>query len=880
MSPTFVQPAFVLARRAALARRVHPALVLLLLFACVLPQLLFAASDLPGTSSITITGTLPSGVATEAYSGNVKASGGKGPYVYHATSLPRALSISTSTGRISGKCNTAGTYTFTVTALDSARKLGTASFTVVFAEPPVSVSVSPKAITVPSLGTTQFTATVLYTTNTAVTWTASAGTISSSGLFTAPTETSNTSVAVTATSVADSTKSATAAVTVLYAISLTGNIPTGVATFPYSASVTAVGGQPPYVYHASSLPPGLKIDSATGAISGTSNSIGTFAFSASATDSAGKYGSANFSVTLATPPVLVSLAPKSISVPSSSTKQFSATVLYTTNTAVTWTASAGTIDSSGVYTAPIETANTPVTVTATSVADTTKSASSAVTVLATIVISGNIPTGVATLAYSASVSAAGGTAPYTYHATNLPKGLSLDTSTGAITGICATVGTYSFSISVTDSVGKFANATFSVTFTQPPVAISIAPGTVTIPSGGTQQFLATVINTTNTAVTWTVSNGTISSAGSFVAPTVTSKTTMTVTATSVADTTKTATATVTVSTTTVQPISMEVLYPPTTPFQAYYADVQTYLQSNPIVTGAIFSLEWGSADKGPTSNPQYDFSAFDATIAPWIAAGKKVNIVIWAVSDAPTNTATPTYVMSNLGASNITTCNGEQVPNYFQAVFQQPYQAFMAQVVQHYGNNGSIGYLRFGLGRGGETYPGQNFSIDLNCFNTFVNNWGWTDTNWINYLVGMMNYEATLNSPKQLGVGIDSVNSLLMPQTEAATAVSLGMTFGNEGLQLSDVLTYPLCVADWCSLFDQYAGQAPLELQTYLASNPLNLPPVGSLVTLLPFAIKRHTTVFELYTDDWLLAFDPNYPGYSTYGASYAQVLKATAAGR
>ncbi len=52
--------------------------------------------------------------------------------------------------------------------------------------------------------------------------------------------------------------------------------------------------------------------------------------------------------------------------------------------------------------------------------------------------------------------------------------------------------------------------------------------------------------------------------------------------------------------------------------------------------------------------------------------------------------------------------------------------AFMAQVIQHYGPNASVGYIRIGLGRGGETFPAQNFGTDP-CTQTFINNWGWTD---------------------------------------------------------------------------------------------------------------------------------------------------------
>ncbi len=495
-------------------------------------------------------------------------------------------------------------------------------------------------------------------------------------------------------------------------------------------------------------------------------------------------------------------------------------------------------------------------------------------------VSGNLPVGVATEAYSGSVTAGGGTAPYTYKAANLPKGLKIDSKSGAITGTSSSTGQFGFTIYVTDSNGSSGNGSFSITFNQPPVSISVAPGTLTVASGGSQQMLATVSNTTNTNVTWKASSGSISSTGSFTAPKVSSNTSVTITATSQADTTKTAKATITVSSkTTTAPVALELLFPPTSPYQPYYADVQKYLLNNPLVAGVTVWLEWASVDKGPTANPQYDFSAFDAQIAPWIAAGKKVNITVWAVSDTPTNNATPQYVFSNLGSSNVTTCSGEKIPNYFQSAFQLPYEAFMAQVVKHYGSNGSIGYIRMGLGRGGETFPAQNFGNDP-CTSTFTNKWGWTDTTWANYVSAMLNYESTLKSPKQMMVGIDSVDSNTLPDSEAAAAVSLKMAFGNQGMQAKDITNYPHCSSDWCNLFDQYNGDVPLELQTIALSSPQGNAPVGSLVNLLPFAVSHHATILEIYTDDWLLAFDPNYPGYSTYGAAYANTFKNAAQGK
>jgi hypothetical protein len=79
------------------------------------------------------------------------------------------------------------------------------------------------------------------------------------------------------------------------------------------------------------------------------------------------------------------------------------------------------------------------------------------------------------------------------------------------------------------------------------ITVAISPTTATLYSGGTQQFTTTVSGTTNTAVAWSATTGTVTSFGLYTAPSVSAKATAYVTATSVADTTKKAIATITVN---------------------------------------------------------------------------------------------------------------------------------------------------------------------------------------------------------------------------------------------------------------------------------------------------------------------------------------------
>ncbi len=67
------------------------------------------------------------------------------------------------------------------------------------------------------------------------------------------------------------------------------------------------------------------------------------------------------------------------------------------------------------------------------------------------------------------------------------------------------------------------------------IAVSISPASASLLAGASQQFTATVTGSSNTAVSWTATGGTITTTGLFTAPSVSTSTMVTVYATSQAD---------------------------------------------------------------------------------------------------------------------------------------------------------------------------------------------------------------------------------------------------------------------------------------------------------------------------------------------------------
>jgi hypothetical protein len=112
--------------------------------------------------------------------------------------------------------------------------------------------------------------------------------------------------------------------------------------------------------------------------------------------------------------------------------------------------------------------------------------------------------------YSSRVMVAGGTAPYTFSKPTgtLPVGLTLDTTTGIISGTATGSGSYTFAIGVTDTVRGYAEKEFTIELISP-LQITAA----TLPSGQQGIAYSSSITATGgkTAYSFSVASGSLSS---------------------------------------------------------------------------------------------------------------------------------------------------------------------------------------------------------------------------------------------------------------------------------------------------------------------------------------------------------------------------------
>jgi hypothetical protein len=254
-----------------------------------------ANSGVTATSTITIvlpvtytTTSLPNGSNGVAYSQTIVTSGGVAPITYTVGtgSLPAGLKLN-STGTVIGTPSSSGTSTFTINATD----FGTPPLTVaspiftITINPPPPLSITSTSMSNGITGTAYSSAIASSGGVPPLTWSVPPGTLppglelnTSSGLISGTPTTAGvykffptvTDSAIPPQKFTSTTGVTISVITVAPLQSVTPPLPPGDVATGYTASLVATGGVAPYTWSITSgqLPSGLKLNSASGTISG------------------------------------------------------------------------------------------------------------------------------------------------------------------------------------------------------------------------------------------------------------------------------------------------------------------------------------------------------------------------------------------------------------------------------------------------------------------------------------------------------------------------------------------------------------------------------------------------------------------------------------
>lgn len=275
-----------------------------------------------------------------------------------------------------------------------------------------------------------------------------------------------------------------------YTLSITTtSLSSGTQYSPYSATLAVTGstGTVTWSVVSGTLHSGLSLNASTGEISGTPTSAASNSITFRATDSVG-YAEKTLTLTI-TSAVNITISPSSL--PSGTVgSSYSQTMSASGGTApYTWAIIGSgvpglTMSSAGEFAGNPTTGGTySIVVRATDAAAYTKDVTFSVTIAwqtLTITTSAALPSGIINIAYSDLLNATGGDGSYTWSVIGgvFPAGLSLNSSSGLLSGTPNTAGNYSFTVRVTSGDSQTFDRTFTLIVTPPSTDVSFK-GTAT-----------------------------------------------------------------------------------------------------------------------------------------------------------------------------------------------------------------------------------------------------------------------------------------------------------------------------------------------------------------------------------------------------------------
>jgi hypothetical protein len=503
--------------------------------ALLLPLVLFLAGcgsgvrPTPPPPVILFTPAVPNGTVGIAYDFLLQAIGGVGNFSWSVTAgaLPDGITLNATTGILSGTPTVEADFTFTI-QVDSGDQSNFTEFTVTIGTVPVTtLEIFTSAL--PNAGTDIAYTYTLQALGAAgpVSWTITGGVLpggialdTPTGVISGtPTESGGFAFTIQADDgVQTATRDFSITVVIVGPVPLeipTLGLPSSTVDFAYNAALRATGGTGIYTWSipTGALPDGLELDAFTGAITGTPTVPGTFPFTVSVL-SGDETLDQPFSIRIGD---AINPRVELVSVATDGTPGNGGSgdaTLTPDGRFVVFTSFADNLTTGDTNSnVDIFVRDRTCVNGVTGITGVTERISIASLTVATI----SLPDGTVDAPYGAVLAAIGGDAPFTWTITvgGLPAGLTLDASTGSISGAPTATGTSGFTVQVTDSSTPQQTAvrdfTISIAPAAPPPPGDLTISTDTLPDGVRDQpYSFTLQSAGGTgALTWTLSGGSL-----------------------------------------------------------------------------------------------------------------------------------------------------------------------------------------------------------------------------------------------------------------------------------------------------------------------------------------------------------------------------------
>lgn len=498
----------------------------------------YTATNSGGTSApATVTVTVNDPVITITPSGGFAATvgapytqtftwnGGAQPWSgFQVTNLPAGLSITGTTANsvtVSGTPTQAGSFTLNVFATDSST--GNGPYTVgqafVLSVAAPGLALTPAATTFNTPYASPYSQSFTASGGTGpYSYAMTAGSLPSGVTFSGntvsgtPTVPGSTNFTITATDTGSTGTGAPFSIAQNYTLTVAAaaivvspaTLPGATAGTAYSQTLSASGGVAAYGFSlsAGSLPAGLTL-AAGGALSGTPTEAGSFNFTVTATDANSQTGSRAYTLVVGAPTLTMTPPPGTLNAPygvpfsqtfvvSGSPGPYNRVMIGSLPTGLTisgYTIS-GTPTQLGSFNISIMMVDSGLTGTGAPFSI-TQNYTIEVAAPTVVVNPATLPNPTPGVAYSQTLTASGGIAPYSFALSSgsLPAGLTLG-SGGALTGTATEVGSFNFTVAATDSFSQAGSRAYTLVVGAPTLTVSPAAGTLTAPYGSayTQSF--------------------------------------------------------------------------------------------------------------------------------------------------------------------------------------------------------------------------------------------------------------------------------------------------------------------------------------------------------------------------------------------------------